>query len=216
MADIRACLFDLDGVIVDTAHYHFLAWRRLCNELGFDLTPEENEALKGISRAESLNIILQKGGVEVSDEGKNEMMFRKNGWYLEYVNAMRPDEILPGAREFLEKVKASGRKIALGSASKNARPIIEKIEVLHLFDAIVDGNKVTRGKPDPQTFELGAWELGVEPAHCVVFEDAIAGIEAARSAGMYAIGVGQAHILNQAHIVIPGFQGVGLEIFDEL
>lgn len=216
MADIRACLFDLDGVIVDTARYHYLAWRRLCNELGFDLTEEENEGLKGISRVRSLEILLEKGGVTATEAERKAMTERKNNWYLDYVNAMNADEILPGVLHFLEEVKASGRSMALGSASKNAMRIIKKVGVLHYFDAIIDGTKVTRGKPDPQTFALGAEALGVAPIHCVVFEDAVAGVEAALAGGMYAIGVGDPKMLAKAHKVIPGFEGVGLQIFDDI
>jgi beta-phosphoglucomutase len=216
MSEITACIFDLDGVIVDTAKYHFLAWRRLCNELGFDLSEEENEALKGITRAESLDIILAKGGVTKSLAEKQVLMVRKNGWYLEYVDAMSADEILPGAHSFLKLVKASGRKISLGSSSKNAMRILEKIGVLPLFDAVIDGTKVTLGKPDPQTFLLAAEALQAAPDHCVVFEDATAGVEAALAGGMHTIGVGDPAVLRRADIVIPGFEGIGLELFNKI
>lgn len=216
MALIEACIFDLDGVIVDTAKYHYLAWKRLCNELGFDLTHEENEGLKGISRAESLNILLRKGRIAASEREKQEMMERKNNWYLGYVDAMDPDEILPGAETFIKMVKASGRKVGLGSASKNAKAIVAKIGLAYIFDAVIDGVKATNSKPDPQVFALGAEEMNVDPHRCVVFEDAIAGVDAALNAGMYAIGVGDKDLLHKAHKVIPGFAGVGLEIFDEI
>lgn len=216
MSEITACIFDLDGVIVDTARYHFLAWRRLCNELGFDLTEEENEGLKGISRAESLDIILAKGGVTKSQAEKEELMTRKNGWYLEYVDAMSADEILPGAFSFLKLVKASGKKVSLGSSSRNAMRILEKIGVLPFFDAVIDGTKVTRGKPDPQTFLLAAEALHTEPEHCVVFEDATAGVEAAIAGGMRTIGVGDPETLHRADMVIPGFEGIGLELFNKI
>ncbi len=215
-ADIKACLFDLDGVIVDTAKYHYLAWRRLCNELGFDLSEEENESLKGISRAESLDILLKKGGVSLAASEKQNLMARKNGWYLDYVDTMKSDEILPGVMGFLKLLKASGRKMGLGSASKNALPILEKIGVMPYFDVVIDGNKVTKGKPDPQTFQLGAAALEILPQNCVVFEDAGAGIEAALAGGMYAIGVGDSAVLAGAHLVIPGFDGIGLDIFNKL
>lgn len=216
MAEIKACLFDLDGVIVDTAKYHYLAWRRLCNELGFDLSKEENEELKGISRAESLEILLQKGGVKLSDQKKEELMDRKNAWYIEYIDKMDSSEILPGALEFLKAVKASGIKTALGSASKNSMRILEALDIVDLFDAVIDGTKVSRGKPDPQTFLLGAEALGVHPSKCVVFEDALAGVEAALAGGMYIIGIGDPEVLRRANIVIPGFENVGIEILDKL
>jgi beta-phosphoglucomutase len=216
MAEIKACIFDLDGVIVDTAHFHFLAWRRLCLELGFDLSEEENEGLKGVSRAESLDILLAKGEVEASAAEKDEMMNRKNAWYLEYVDSMGADEILPGVLHFLKTLKDHNYLIALGSSSKNAMRILQKINVLPYFDEVIDGTKVSRGKPDPQTFQLGAEALKVNPEFCVVFEDAVAGIDAARAAGMYAIGIGQADVLSHAHVVLPGFEGLDTAIFNKL
>ncbi len=216
MAEIKSCIFDLDGVLVDTAKYHYLAWKRLCNELGFDLTEAENESLKGISRAESLDILLEKGGISLSDEKKEELMTRKNGWYLEYIDKMGADEILPGALEFLKHVKSEGKKIALGSSSKNALRIIEVLGILPLFDAVIDGTKVSKGKPDPQTFQLGAEALKTHPSECVVFEDAAAGVEAALAGGMFIVGVGDESVLNRANIVIDGFDGVDTKIFDKL
>ncbi len=214
MSEIKSCLFDLDGVIVDTARYHFQAWKRLCKELGFDLSHDENEELKGIGRAESLEILLRKGGVSLSDSEKAHYMKIKNDWYLELVDTMASDEILPGVVNFLDEVKQSGRKIALGSASKNAIKILEKVGILGLFDAVIDGTKVTRGKPDPQTFTLGAEATGAMPNECVVFEDALAGVDAALAGGMYVIGVGEPDVLNKAHKVIPGFAGVGVSLLD--
>ena len=216
MALIRACIFDLDGVLVDTAHYHYLAWKRLCNELGFDLTEEENEELKGISRVESMEILLKKGGVTLSDADKKNYMDMKNEWYLEYVDTMAGGEVLPGVVPFLYDVKESGRKIVLGSASKNAVKILTRVGLVNLFDDIIDGTKVTKGKPHPQTFTLGAQAAGVKPKECVVFEDAAAGIEAALAAKMYAVGVGNPDILKKAHRVIPGFQQLKIDMLKEL
>lgn len=216
MAEIKACLFDLDGVIVDTAKYHYKAWKRLCNELGFDLTEEENESLKGISRAESLNILLKKGKVTLSEKKKEELMTRKNGWYLEFIHEMDSDETLPGAIKFLKLVRESGRKIALGSSSKNALTILEALNIIDLFDAVIDGTKVSKGKPDPQTFQLGAEALKMHPCECVVFEDAKAGVEAALAGGMFVVGVGEKQTLNRANLVISGFENVGIELFDKL
>ncbi|MFT4770784.1 MAG: beta-phosphoglucomutase [Cryomorphaceae bacterium] len=216
MAAIKACLFDLDGVIVDTAKYHYHAWKRLCNELGFDLTEEENESLKGISRSESLDILLKKGKVSLSDKKKEELMIRKNGWYLEDINQMEADDTLPGAISFLKMVRESGRKTALGSSSKNALKILEALNIVDLFDAVIDGTKVSKGKPDPQTFQLGADALKIHPCNCVVFEDALAGVEAALAGGMFIVGVGDEQTLNRANLVIPGFENVGIELFDKL
>ncbi len=216
MAVINACIFDLDGVIVNTAGYHYEAWKRLCNELGFDLTPEENEELKGISRVESLEILLKKGNVTLSDADKQHYMEMKNEWYLDYVDTMAGEEVLPGVLPFLYDVKESGKKIVLGSASKNAVKILTKVGLVNLFDDIIDGTKVTKGKPHPQTFLLGAEAAGVKPKHCAVFEDAVAGIEAALAAKMYAIGIGESTILKKAHVVIPGFEGADIKLLKDL
>jgi beta-phosphoglucomutase len=207
MKQIKACIFDLDGVIVDTAKYHFKAWRRLANELGFDFSEEENEQLKGVSRVESLNLILKWGKKEENDEEvKAAMADKKNAWYLEYIERMNADEILPGAEAFLRDAKSKNIKIVLGSASKNSRLILERIGIVHLFDAIIDGNSTTKSKPDPEVFLLGAQAVGLDPKECIVFEDAEKGVEAALAGGFYTVGVGNADVLDEAHIVIPGFE----------
>lgn len=210
---IKGCIFDLDGVIVDTAKYHFQAWRRLANELGFDFTEEENEQLKGVSRAESLKQILSWGGVEKSDDEQAALAARKNEWYVELISSMTPEEILPGAKEFLNDLKQKGVKIALGSASKNAATILERIQLTNYFDAIIDGTKTTRSKPDPEVFQLGAEAIGLSPSEIAVFEDAEKGIEAALNGGFWAVGVGSTANLSRAHLVIPGFQNF---TFDKL
>lgn len=209
--NIEACIFDLDGVIVDTAVYHYKAWKRLANQLGFDFTEEQNEHLKGVSRIRSLELILGWGGVTKTEAEKEELATRKNNWYVEMINQMKPDEILPGAKEFLEACKNAGIKTALGSASKNSMTILEKVNIVGLFDAVVDGNKVTKAKPDPEVFLTGARELGVDPSRCVVFEDAIAGVEAALRGGMKAVGVGSVKVLGEADLVISGLDEMTLD-----
>lgn len=207
---VNALLFDLDGVIVDTAVFHYQAWRRMANTLGFDLSEEFNEQLKGISRTESLELILAHGGVTLSDERKAELAAQKNDWYLELVTTMTPANILPGVTDFFEQVKTAQLKTALGSVSKNARLILERIGMLQDFDAIIDGTKITRGKPDPEVFLKGAAELNVRPEECVVFEDAVAGIEAAKRGGMLAIGIGSPAVLSQADRVISSLADLTL------
>ena len=207
----KACLFDLDGVIVDTAVYHFQAWRRLANELGFDFTEHQNEQLKGISRMESLELILKWGNVTLSEVEKMEWATRKNAWYLELVMKMTPNEVLKGVPEFLKALRANGIKIALGSASKNSRLILEKINMIEYFDVIIDGNNITKGKPDPQVFLMGAEATNCEPADCVVFEDALAGVQAGKAGGMKVIGVGDAQILHEADFVIKGFEEMTID-----
>jgi beta-phosphoglucomutase len=205
-----ACIFDLDGVIVDTAKYHYLAWKRLANSLGFDFTEHDNEQLKGVSRIESLKLILRLGNKQLDDVEFDAALVQKNGWYLEYIQQIGPEEILPGAAEFLRSVRAQGIKVALGSASKNAVLILERIQLLDQFDAIVDGNKVSKAKPDPEVFLKAAEELAVPASHCIVFEDAVAGVQAARNAGMKVVGIGSAAVLDQAHFVLPNFADLGI------
>ncbi len=202
---IQGLLFDLDGVIVDTAKYHFIAWQRMSAELGIHFGHIENEQLKGISRMESLERILGWSSVELSPEEKQVRMDQKNVWYLECIEQMGPEEILPGVAEFLQEAREQGFRIALGSASKNALPILERIGLLEAFDAIVDGTVVTASKPHPEVFLEGARRLGLTPEECCVFEDAKAGVEAALAGDMYCIAVGNPEHLGSAHRVIQSF-----------
>jgi beta-phosphoglucomutase len=211
----KACIFDLDGVIVDTAKYHYLAWKRLAKELGFEFTEKDNERLKGVSRMESLEILLSVGGIRIDDENvKLQLAEKKNKWYVDYINQMTKDEILPGVIEFLELLKKAGIKIAIGSASKNTITILERIGLKDIFDAIIDGTKISKAKPDPEVFLKAAEELNVRPEECCVFEDAVAGIQAAKSAGMKVIGVGDPMILKDADKVIQSFQSQTLELIE--
>lgn len=194
----KAFIFDLDGVIVDTAKYHFLAWQKIAAELGIEFTPEHNEELKGVSRVRSLDIILKLGNIEATQENKDKWLIQKNEDYLSYIEHMNETEILPGVVNILEYIKEKNQLIALGSASKNARPILEKVKILHLFDAIVDGNDVTNAKPDPEVFVRAAQLLNVSNENCMVFEDAVAGIQAANIANMTSVGIGDEKILHEA------------------
>lgn len=211
MAQLKACLFDLDGVIVDTAKYHFLAWQRLANELGCTFTEQDNERLKGVSRMRSLEILLEIGGLTFTEEEKAQMAHRKNEWYVESIRNMDATEILPGVTDFFATLKANGIQVALGSASKNAKMILANIGMLDAFDAIIDGNLTSEAKPDPEVFLLGAQALGVDVASCVVFEDAEAGIEAARRANMHCIGIGSPVQLGAADFTIKQFTELDLK-----
>jgi beta-phosphoglucomutase len=202
--EMRAAIFDLDGVIVDTAKYHYLAWKRLANEYGFNFTERDNERLKGVSRVRSLEILLEIGGLTLDESEKEKMAARKNEWYIEYIQRMDASETLPGADEYLRRLRAMGIKTALGSASKNTPLILERLGISALFDVIVDGNRVSKAKPDPEVFLRAADELFVPPTSCVVFEDAEAGIQAALRADMGAVGVGNPAILKDADVVIGG------------
>ena len=201
----KAFLFDLDGVIVDTAKYHYLAWKKIATDLGIEFTHEHNELLKGVSRVRSLDIILGLGQVEASQEQKDQWLIQKNEDYLSYLVDMDQSEILPGVMPVLEFLKANQQPIALGSASKNARPILEKTGILSYFDAIVDGNDVSNAKPDPEVFLQAAQKLGISNENSIVFEDSVAGIQAANIANMTSIGIGEATILNEAKYIFKDF-----------
>ena len=205
MAEIRACIFDLDGVIVDTASHHFVAWRQLADELGVPFSEEDNEALKGVSRVDSLEYILNKGGLVLDEATKVRLMDRKNAHYLELAGQTSPEDSLPGVVSLINELKASGIKVALGSSSKNAEMILRRLKLTDRFDALVDGNHITLSKPDPEVFLMGAKALNLAPEHCLVFEDAQSGIDAANSGGFPVIGIGIADSLSRAVAVIPGF-----------
>ncbi len=211
---IKACIFDLDGVIVDTAKFHFLAWKRLADELNISFDEHDNEQLKGVSRTTSLEIILRKGSIQYSEEEKQEMAVKKNIWYLEYCSTIDESEILPGIKEFLDELKLKNILIGLGSASKNALLILDKLKLTSYFDAIVDGNKITEAKPNPQVFLRAAEELNVNPNEAIVFEDAEAGVEAAIRGGFYAIGIGDAKILGKANIVLRSTALINFNLID--
>ena len=207
---IKACLFDLDGVVVDTARFHYLAWKNLANRLGFDFTEKDNERLKGISRMDSLNILLSIGSIHLSEQEKTSCAEEKNQLYLQYIQQMTKEDILPGVMEFILELKHGGILVGIGSASKNTPTILERIGMTSLFDVIVDGSMIAHAKPHPEVFALGAEMLQVKPENCVVFEDAIAGIQAAHNAGMKCVGVGSAATLREADLVIQGFKNLKL------
>lgn len=213
---IKACLFDLDGVIVDTARYHFIAWKALAEELGFEFTEKDNERLKGVSRMRSLDILLEIGNIEMEQERKEELATRKNDHYRSFITQMKPDEILPGATEFIKELKDNNIKIALGSASKNAMTILDRLQLTDWFDAVVDGTKVSKAKPDPEVFLKGAEELNVLPGECVVFEDAEAGVEAAIAGGMKCVGIGSSDVLGKAHLVVSGLHEMSFDKLSKL
>jgi beta-phosphoglucomutase len=214
--EIKGCIFDLDGVIVDTAHYHFLAWKRLANELGYDLTEEENERLKGVSRMQSLQIVLDLAGVTLNEAQKKILADKKNSWFVEYVERMTPGEIFPGVLNLIRELKAEGIRIGLASSSKNAKTVIRLLEIQDEFEAIVDGSMILNTKPNPEIFLKTARQLKLDPSACVVIEDAEAGVEAALSAGMKCIGVGSPALLGKADKVYATTTEITLSTFDEL
>lgn len=211
-----ACIFDLDGVLVDTAVYHYQAWKKLANSLGFDFSHAQNEQLKGVNRQRSLEKILNWGGITKTAAEQEELAALKNSWYVEMISKMSDTEVLPGSLQLLTALQAAGVPIALGSASKNSGLILERTGLSHFFTAIVDGNSVTSSKPDPEVFLKGAELLKTEPANCIVFEDAAAGVEAALAAKMAVVGIGTAENLPGADVVIEDLSKINLEKLNEL
>lgn len=209
-------IFDLDGVIVDTAKYHYLAWKKLANELGFEFTIEQNELFKGVSRKRCLEILLEIGEIKATQEQFDTWMVEKNEDYLAYIDKMDESEILPDVPKILKFLKENNIPIALGSASKNAKPILEKVKLLGYFDFIVDGNSVTKAKPDPEVFLIAANNMNIAPENCIVFEDAVAGIEAANNAKMTSIGIGEEKILKEANFNFNDFTEINLSFIKKL
>ena len=199
---IQAVIFDLDGVLVDTAHYHFIAWKRLAEELGINFTERENESLKGVSRMRSLEIILQHGNLRLPTEEMEILATKKNSWFVEYIHTMKPTEIFPGVKELLQNLRAGGLKVGLASSSKNADAVLNLLDIKNYFDTIVDGTMITHTKPDPEIFLLAAKRLSIPANQCLIFEDAEAGVEAALAAGMKCVGVGSVEQLGKADLVI--------------
>ncbi|RTZ00767.1 beta-phosphoglucomutase [Flavobacterium sp. RSP49] len=212
----KAFIFDLDGVIVDTAKYHYLAWQKIANELNIEFTLEHNELLKGVSRVRSLDIILELGKVEALQEDKDRWLVQKNEDYLSYLVDMDESEILPGVFPILKFLKENNQPIALGSASKNARPILEKTGLLSYFDAVVDGNDVTNAKPDPEVFLMAAKLLKIKPEDSIVFEDSVAGVQAANIGNMTSIGIGEATTLHEAKYIFNDFTAIDTQFIEEL
>lgn len=208
MSPIKGFIFDLDGVLTDTAEYHYRGWKRLAEEYGIPFTREDNEALRGIPRRESLMLILKER--QFPEEQLLEMMDRKNQYYLDFIREISPGDLLPGARELLEEIRAAGLKSALGSASKNASEVIERLGIAHLLDAIADGHSVERQKPAPDLFLHAADQLALSPAECVVVEDAASGIEAARAGGFRSVGLGGRERVGRADVILASLEGVHL------
>ncbi|MCJ7758219.1 MAG: beta-phosphoglucomutase [Gillisia sp.] len=212
----KGFIFDLDGVIVDTAKFHFLAWRKLANNFGFDITEEQNEQLKGISRVKSLEIILEWGKVNLSQDEFMEQMALKNNNYLSYISSMTKKDLLPGVSNVIDYLYENNIPFALGSASKNARIILEKTGLIQKFDAVVDGNDVTKAKPNPEVFLIAASKLKIEPENCIVFEDSVAGIQAANTAEMISVGIGEKDVLNEADFIFSDFIEIKIDFINQL
>jgi beta-phosphoglucomutase len=212
----KAVIFDLDGVIVDTAKYHYLAWKNVAKELGFEFTKSQNEILKGVSRVKSLEKLIELANTSISDKEKEILLISKNEEYLSYVNTMKNDEILPQILNVLDFLDSNSIKYALGSASKNAPLILKKIGLFDRFTAIVDGNDVSKAKPNPEVFLIAAKKLGIKPKNCIVIEDAVAGVEAANNANMLSIGIGEQSILYHADIILKDTSRLTVKLFKHI
>jgi len=208
---VKGYIFDLDGVLVDTAKYHYDSWRQLANSLGFDITLEQNEELKGVSRMESLEFILNIGGKSMSTREKMKLAALKNKWYVDKIASMDASELLPGTKELLEDIQKCNGKIALGSASKNSVKILKATGIYKYFEVIIDGNKTTESKPHPQVFLMGAKALGLEPRECIVFEDSKKGVEAANTGGFISIGIGDDQSLADADYNLKNLKDVKVD-----
>ena len=208
ISPIRGFIFDLDGVLTDTAEFHYRGWKRLADEIGISFSREDNEALRGIPRRESLMLVLK--GRQFPEEQILQMMDRKNRYYLEFIQDITPSDLLPGARELLEEIRAAGLKSALGSASKNAPEVVQRLGIAGLLEAVSHGGSVERQKPAPDLFLHAAAQLGLAPTECVVVEDAAAGIEAARAGGFRSIGLGPQDRVGAADLCLPNLEGIHL------
>ncbi len=200
--NIKAFIFDLDGVLVDTAQYHYLAWLEIANSLSLHFDHGLNEKLKGVSRSHSLEIIFQRNQRDIRDCDIEAVLNRKNQIYLSYIEQIDSHELLPGAMEVLKSARSRSLKVCLGSASKNAKLILNKTGIYDLFDLIVDGNEVSKAKPDPEVFQRSCEHFGLIGPQCLVFEDSLAGITAAKTANMKTVGIGEKTILTTADTVI--------------
>lgn len=202
MLRYEGIIFDLDGVLTDTAGFHYMAWKRLCDETGLKFDENMNERLKGIDRMGSLDIILEINNVHISYEEKQKLAEKKNRYYKEMISGITPDNLMPGVRQLIRRLNEIGVKMAVASASKNARAVLMRLEIIDCFDFVVDANKIEHGKPDPEIFINASSGLHIPPERCIGIEDSMAGIEAIKRAGMYAIGIGSRDILKGADLVL--------------
>lgn len=213
---IKALIFDLDGVLVSTEHNHFIAWQKIALKLGIEFNESHNELLKGVSRIDSLRKIIELGNKEISDTYFNQLLQEKNDFYLDSIQDLTKNHLLKGVLELLNTAKQKGLKLAVGSSSKNAKHILQLVGIIELFDVIVDGNDVTFPKPNPEVFLKGAQNINCKPNECLVFEDALSGIQAAKSGNFTAIGVGNPNLINEAHFYLDDLTQFSLEDYAKL
>ena len=210
---IKGLIFDLDGVIVDTAHYHYLSWREISRDLNIDFTIKDNENLKGVSRIDSLNYILKLGSLSFNTEEKNNLLDKKNNIYKHSISSLGKKNILKGVEKILSKAKKKKMLLAVGSSSKNAKMIVEKLNLTHLFQAVVDGTMVKKTKPDPEVFLKAAKKMNLKPSECIVFEDAESGVIAAKKGGFHVVSVGNINIRNIGDVYVESLEDFNLDYY---
>jgi len=209
---IEAVLFDLDGVLVSTDEYHYRSWVKIAGEEGFDFFDHKfNDQFRGVARMECVEILTNASGRNYSPAKKQEIANRKNEYFAKSLSSVTPEELLPGALAMLQELRKRGIKIAVASNSRNAKTIIRQTKIEHLLDTVVDGYEIEKSKPDPEPFLLAATKIGVAPAHCIVVEDAVTGVEAARRAGMKALGIGTPERLPNADIVVANLSAISVD-----
>lgn len=205
---LKGVIFDLDGVLVDTAKFHYLGWKRLADEYKVPFDEKKNERFKGVSRMDCIRILFP----DVKDEKRLvRMATQKNNYYREYIEKLKPEDLFDGAKSLIDELRYNGIKTAIGSASKNALRVVQKLEIYELFDSVADGTKAENSKPAPDVFLVAAKEMNIEPSESIVLEDAEAGIKAAHAAGMTAVGIGEKTILKEAEIVVPSVKELSFE-----
>jgi len=210
---IKGLIFDLDGVIVDTAHYHYLSWREISRDLNIDFTIKDNENLKGVSRIDSLNYILKLGSLSFNTEEKNNLLDKKNNIYKHSISSLGKKNILKGVEKILSKAKEKKMLLAVGSSSKNAKMIVEKLNLTHLFQAVVDGTMVKKTKPDPEVFLKAAKKMNLKSSECIVFEDAESGVIAAKKGGFHVVSVGNINIRNIGDVYVESLEDFNLDYY---
>ena len=211
MREIKAFILDLDGVLTDTAEYHYRAWKQLADEEGISFSRQDNEQLRGVSRRQSLELLLREYISRYTEDDIQEMMARKNSYYVAMLEQITADDFLPGATKLLQNLRAHGLKIAIGSASKNTKTVLDRLGILNDFDAISDGHSVTNAKPAPDGFLFAAVKMGVDPGNCAVIEDAASGVQAALAANMLAIGIGPSERVGHAHLRYDSIAEIDLD-----
>ena len=207
----RAFIFDLDGVITETSEYHFLAWKTVCKKIGYDLTRKKNEELKGVNRNKCLDLIMEWGKIKLSEKEIESLLEAKNNIYKDYIKDLNENDVCEGVLNFINDAIKNNIKIALYSASRNAKRILCQLKIIDLFTVIIDGNNVSNAKPDPEGFKIAADLTKTNTKDCVVFEDSISGIEGANKLNMYTVGIGSRDVLKNADVVYKGFKNLKIK-----